>query len=259
VSFSGGVEANHQVSRRSTLSGNYSYRFSNATDSRPAFSYHNFAGRYGYNIGRGLAARVGYGYGEGRYEGNPRRVPLHSLDLGVDYNRSLSFSRRTTLTFGSGSSAVTVEGNTQFGIIGSARLVREIGRSWNASLQYGRNVQVVETWQQPLFTDGVSVEFGGLMTRRLQFHSSVRGSLGHVGRDTEATRVETYSGAAGLGYAFSRSLRLSADYLYYRYELGRDAAVLPNAPGQLNQQSARVTLSVWAPVFTRTRRGDASR
>jgi opacity protein-like surface antigen len=221
--------------------------------------YQNVGGRLTYNIGRGLGARVGYGYGESISKGGRAGVPLHNLDLGVDFNRSLSFSRRTTLSFSTGSSAVTVDGDTQFGLIGSAALVREIGRTWSASLQYGRTVQIVETWQQPLFVDGLSVEFGGLMTRRLQFYSSVRGSLGHVGLGTSDNRVETYSGAAGLGYAFNRSLKVSADYLYYRYDMGRAAAVLPQAFSQLNQQSARVTLSVWAPILTRTRRGDASR
>ena len=68
-----------------------------------------------------MDARAGYTYGEGDYgDGGTREH--HAIDAGVNYNRALSISRQTTLSFGTGTSALRTLGNLRFTITGNARL-----------------------------------------------------------------------------------------------------------------------------------------
>ena len=52
---------------------------------------------------RDLVLHVGYTLREGNYIGTGSAIRGNDLDLGVDYRRALSFSRRTTVSFTTGS------------------------------------------------------------------------------------------------------------------------------------------------------------
>ena len=59
-------------------------------------------GRYRHGLSRYATLRLGYIYRKGAYGFTRIDGPsvVHDIDIGIDYARALSFSRRTTLTFG---------------------------------------------------------------------------------------------------------------------------------------------------------------
>ena len=172
----------HQISRRVSASGGYgAYSSEWSAASRQTLHY----GRAGISVGiaRGLNARAGYGYRQGRYgEGpDPRLVRNHTIDAGVDFSRSLSFSRRTTFSFSTGSTAIRDGSQTHFSLTGQAQLNRELGRSWRATVGYSRDVRFIEQFQEVLLSDGVNASVGGLINRRQSFYASAGVSIGNVG------------------------------------------------------------------------------
>jgi hypothetical protein len=77
-------------------------------------------------------------------------------------------TRRTKLSFGTGlvsvSDQTSTRHTTRHTAIGNAQLTRELGRTWLATLTYDRDVSFVDTFQQPVISDGVSVGLGGLVS-----------------------------------------------------------------------------------------------
>ena len=75
---------------------------------------------------------------------------IHDIDVGVDYARPLSLTRRTTLDFGTGSSVVTMPTldlgqeagatETQVRFVGDVGVTHEMGRTWRLRLGYNRGV-----------------------------------------------------------------------------------------------------------------------
>ena len=117
----------------------------------------------------------------------------HNLNIGVDYRKPLSRSRRTFLRFRTGSviaeeletGAVIgeqvetgagigdpVEGR-RFEATGSASLVHQIGRTWSAQAQYRREVGYLEGFARPVLSDSANGTLGGLLTRRTDFYVNV--------------------------------------------------------------------------------------
>jgi hypothetical protein len=216
---------------------------------------------YTHQVAKGLGARLGYGYTEGRYPSaaQSRTVGSHNLDVGVDFNRALSFSRRTTFSFGTGSSAITDTETTHYRVIGNAQLRHDIGRTWNAALTYSRDLQFVEGFGAPLFSDSLVAGFAGLFHRRVQFTSALGGSFGSAGTATLANDYDTYFATAGLNYAVSRYLNLGIVAFHYRHHFDYLVLLPPGMPPDLARNGLRAYLTLWAPLVHRARRPDAPR
>ena len=116
---------------------------------------------------------------------HPSRPPsFHNIDVGIDYNRPLSFSRRATLAFGTGSTAVQDYTGTHYHLTGNANLNYELNRTWNASLGYTRDAQFLENVRQSVFADSLLASLHGLFTRRFEFYRDgecLPGNGGHGG------------------------------------------------------------------------------
>jgi hypothetical protein len=271
--YSGGVGMSHGLSRRSSMNLQYNYlRRSSLGNDRWLFNQSASAG-YRLSLTQGLAFRTSYGYGVGRYEPNNRSVESHNIDVGFDYGRALSFSRRTTLSFGTGTAAtgvsrsrtdletsVTRDGSRmRLHAAGHARLAHEIGRTWQASLAYQRGVRFVDEIDEPVVGGHSAVAaLGGLFNRRLTFQSTVRAFIRGEGVSS-GRRFDMYLGSASLSLALSRYAGLGVVYAYYRYRFDNDLALPIELPRSLERQSIRAQLSVWAPLFQRVRRTNATR
>jgi opacity protein-like surface antigen len=252
------LELSKGLGRHTSLGAQYTYR--HAGDSlRGDFEMQGVGGTLSHGIARGITARAGYQYGEGRYPGGLRRVRSHNINAGIDVSRQLSFSRRTTVSFGTGSSAVESNGRTHIRATGEASLAHEMGRTWLATLGYHREVRALEFFQDTVFSDSVTAGVGGLLSRRLQLHASGRAVLGSVGLNRQGKQFDTYSGSAGLSYALVRQVSLSLSYSYFQYRFD-DAVALPGGIARhIERQSVRASINVWTPIFNRTRRPDAAR
>jgi hypothetical protein len=249
----------HQVGRRVTLGATYGYRRADYGDDRGEFVYHNAATRVTYNVGRGLGLRAGYGYGQAQFAGDAGPVPNQTIDAGVDFNRALSFSRRTTLSFGTGSTATKVrDGSLDYNLTGSARLNHEIGRSWLAFASFARNVIYHETFREPVLTDAASVGIGGLVSRRLQFSVSANAAYGSVGLSADTGSFTSYFGTTTLAYALSRFANVGVAYAYYKHSFDSRVPLPEGALRALDRHSVRATVSLFAPLYTRARRAHAT-
>jgi len=185
------------------------------------------------------------------------------MSFGLDYNRPLSFSRKTTMAFSTGTAGTYDRSldETSYFLIGSVRLDREIGKTWSAGLVYGRNLRYIESLGGiPLLADTGTFVLQGSFSRRLQFKGRLGASSGNLvgegsdGSSAGSTKTETYFGAAQLSMALTRQLALSADYAYYQYTLP-EALLQTGGPGKNNYQSVRVQLQVFVPLMTRTKTG----
>jgi hypothetical protein len=144
-------------------------------------------------------------------------------------------------------------------LTGNAALKHEIGRSWNAWVGYSRRVLMNETWPDPVVADSLSAGVGGLISRRMQFMSVARGALGKQGLERDAPGFDTAQASATLSYALTRFMNLGLIYSYYQQRFDERAVLSAGVPASAERHSVRATVSLWAPLFQRTRRTDASR
>jgi hypothetical protein len=253
--------ASRQLSARAAFTADYSYDRSDYT-LYPDFSSQNAGFRFTRKLSAGLGLRIGYNYTRTLYGNQQQLAGYHGLDTGVDYNKTLSFSRRTSLSFSTGGSATKYQGSTHFNAVGSATLNHEIGRTWQFNAAYNREVGFFETFGSPFLYDSARVSLGGLIDRRWSFHSSASVVLGALGFGTTASanRFTSYYADAGLSRALTRFVSLGVDYTFYRYGFGETPTLLP--PGytrDMNRNSVHATVNAWLPIFERGRRPNAAR
>ena len=261
VSHNTSVGLSQQVSQRGSFGVSYDQQTTHFSGTRGDFASRGGGARYTHNVAKGLGLRVGYGYRESdRQEAvSSEDVRVHTIDAGVDFNRALSVSRRTVLSFGTGSSAVTDASHTSYHITGSASLRHEIGRTWSAALGYDRSVQFVDVLSESFLSDAASFMFGGMVSRRLSFQSRAGVSFAHPTTSGRGGDFDTYLTSVGVSYGITRYVAVGVDYSYYRYQF-EAGTVLPLGFSQrMDRQGVRAHVSLWAPLVHRARRPDAAR
>ncbi len=221
-----------------------------ASDVSTVRSQHASAG-YRRSLTRNAGLRIGYGYSEGRYslvESGQGPTRQHDLDIGVDYRRSLSLTRRVTFAFSTGSAIIQTQSDTHYRVVGNASLNAAFKRTWNANLTYDRGVEFVGGFEEPFFSDSLIASVGGLLSPRLSYRGTVSYSLGSVLEESSAG-YDTGVVSNRLQYALTRYAALDAEHVYYQYDFDPTIALPTSMPQNLGRQGARVGLSVWLPVF----------
>ena len=252
TSSSTGVIVTHEIGRRSSITMNYAA--STTWLEGETFAMQSATAGYNYRITRYATARVGYGRRRGgrraALAGLPQRsAESHDVDLGVDYSRPLSLSKRTTLAFYSGSSMVPSEGGTHVHLSGGASLTREIRRSWSARLDYGRALQLVETHDEPLLIDSLSLQIGGQVINRLNLGVSTSLTQGQAGFGAGDRSYATYLAAARARWSMSRTLTVYADSSFYRHNFGAAVEIAPRLERHMDSVQFRVGVMTSFPVF----------
>ena len=157
------------------------------------------------------------------------RPLTHDIDLGVDYARPLSLSRRTKLSFGSGSAVTPHNGGVAFNLTGNAMLTRQIGRTWQARVGVTRDVQLLEGFAEPVVANALAANVGGALRHRLMLSSSFTASRGAVGvGPATGNGYLNWTGAVGIAMPLGRrasfdvqaSLRASASTAIGRWPPG---------------------------------------
>jgi hypothetical protein len=227
----------------------------------PDLNAKSVGGRFSYQVAKGFGFHAGYGYREGMYSN--QAVPVtqtpvfHNFDVGIDYNRPLSFSRRATLSFGTGSAAYQDLGVTRYYVTGNANFTYELNRTWNVTSAYSRDAQLIESLRAPVFGDSLTVGLHGLLNRRVDVGASVSGSRGTVG--TVATSdYESYYGNATLVFGVSRRIAITTTYSYFHQVFGRAVDLTPATPQNLNRQTIQAGLTFRLPLISRARRPNAA-
>jgi hypothetical protein len=262
LTTSSAVDLTQAISKNLALYGSYERRSSRA----PTFvydlaSYEAHAG-VRVNLTRYLGLRLGYGYADTKYgtADAPDDFRGQSFDTALDFNRPLSLTRRTTLKFNGGVSAIRDrQRNTHYVATGGATLTRELARSWIASIAYARTAQLLEGFGDPLVSDGVTASTSGLLARRLQLSLRATGSngtFGFGGADRGTRRAEA---VADMVFGVSRYFGLGMSYGYFLREYDRGVQLPPGFSRHIDSQSVQAYVTLWAPLFNRSRRPHASR
>jgi hypothetical protein len=258
---SAGIEQTLHFGRRTTVSLDYTYSRRRISSRASDYQTQSVGGTLRRSLTKDLAVRAGYHLREYDYPALSERQALRvgAADAGVDFGRALSVTRRTTLQFSSGSMVVAGDRTrNQFRVIGEARLAHDMARTWQAGLSYGRNVRFVDSFAEPILYDAVTADWGGLITRRLQFTTSARATWGDVGL-TGRQPYTAYVGSVVLSQALNRYLALSASYFYSQYHFDEALAAPLGVTARRERQGVRVSVTGWVPIFSRARTTNAAR
>jgi hypothetical protein len=251
-----------QITSRSSVSVGGSYDVTQSSGNAIDLTSYSANARYTIQLAKGLGVHAGYGYQEGRYSGSlvasqPSPV-FHNIDIGIDYNRPLSFSRRATISFATGSAAIQDYRGTSYHMIGNANFKYELNRTWLASLGYSRDTQFLQNLRQPVFSDSLSAGLHGLFSRRFEFGATASASRGIVGV-LSADNFSSYFGTVSLTTGLTRTVALHTSYSYFRSTFDRTVDLPGVLQPNLARQTVQAGLSFQLPILSRARRPDAPR
>jgi hypothetical protein len=85
--------------------------------------------------------------------------------------------------------------------------------------------------------------------------SGAQASFGNL----QGSNINQRSGSIGLEVGVSRNLALQTTYGYFQYEFDSSIALPLGVPRLIERQSIKLQLSVWAPLFHRARKPNATR
>jgi hypothetical protein len=252
-SFRYGGNVGLSLSATNHTSVNVAYGYTKTTSSgvRSAdFEVQTAGVSLGHKLTRYASLRVGYSLHEGTYEGSGQPVTrTQNVDVGVDYQKALSLSRRTFLRFNTGSVIASDQaGRRRIQAVGFASLVHQMGRTWTAQAQYRREVRYIEGFVRPVFGDSAGSSVSGLLSRRVDVAVNAAYFTGTEGLTRGSARLDSYWASARLRRALTRTLATYVEYLFYHYGFD-EAAVRPaGLPRTFNRNGARVGLSLWLPL-----------
>ena len=255
--YGGNAEFRMLAAKHSTVTVGYNYSKTDLSrDPRGSFDVQSIGAYLSHRLTESATLRVGYALDESTYEASS--VPstrVQNVNIGIDYRKPLSRSRRSFLRFTTGSIiseqvagiSEPAEGR-RIQAIGSASLVHQMGRTWDARAQYRREVGYLEGFAQPVFSDSANAAVGGLITRRLDVSLSANYMTGTSAVRRNAPRFDSYSASARLRRALHRSLAVYVEYLFYHYNFHELADRPFGLPPEFSRNGARVGLSFWLPL-----------
>ncbi len=254
------VSMSHEFATRVHGGAHYSYYSNNAWSG-------GLGGQYGaqtagagvtVDIAKGFGARLGYSYsGAGFGAANTGAPGYHgqSIDGGLTYSQALSLTRKSSLSFSTGMSAVTDQTlHIRYFMTGAANYSYEIGRSWSMNAAYNRSVDFFQVLAQPTFTDRVSGSIGGGIGRRVQVAAGGGIIKGTIGVTPNAPGYVAADAGGGVRFGLVRNLALSVNYSFYHYNFDQNAILPPGLLRTMDRQSIRLSLDVWAPLWEHARR-----
>jgi hypothetical protein len=265
------ANVSHGLTRTGTLSFTSSYRqtrFGSASGYDDLRSY-SVGGRFQQRLTRYTALRLGYAYRQGDYNllSSRNDVTVHDVDLGVDYARGLSMTRNTQLDFGIGSTVIKqpetgFSGRLGYHVLGNVGLNHQLSRTWRTRVAFNRGVNFVDGLPEPLFSNGLTATASGFVNRRIDMSIEGAYTSGFVGSSSSPeggigtpssvdNDVTAYTATARAHIALSRILASTVEYVFYRYELGRDIVLPSSVPTDPRRHSVRAGLTLWLPLLRR--------
>ena len=248
--YHSGAQISYNLTKRSTASVYYSLTESTA-DNLFGVKSASWGGRFTQGLTRYATLRLGYGKQEASYTSPVRQISaVDTYDIGVDYARPLSFSRRTTVRVSAGTAFFEARNRTHGTVIGQAALRHRVSRDWNLTATFIRGVGFIEGFAEPMLTDSVVSHLEGTIHPRV----TVRGTLGYGngGSDIQmpdGPRYRTYTTGVRTMFALYRGLFAFSEYVFYHYEFEQLSPLHRGAPRQLNRQGIRSGLIYNVPIL----------
>jgi len=211
------------------------------------------------DAGRSGHVNLGYTFKRAQYLGSD--ATAHGLNIGFDYDRPLSPTRRTQLKFSVGSvmlQALAVDasqGNLRqrYQFSGDMALSRQFGRTWQASGAYRRSVGFMEGFSSPVLLDAITVSTTGRFSPRADLLLTASYSLGDaaVARASTSSGFSSYTGNVRTRVALTSFLAVYGEYLYYFYDFSNSILLPIGAPPKMSRNSAHLGLTVYVPMGRR--------
>jgi hypothetical protein len=252
------------LGRRGRLSGDAHFRYTDyarETGLRRDVEDIGLRGEYRHGLSRNSGFTTGYGYRSGNFGyGADTGTTEHRVDVGIDYTRPFSATRRARVAFRVGGSAMDVPSSTfavasgpQYRVQGDVDVAMQFARGWEVTAVYRRGLEYMPALTEPVYVDGFNTAIQGLLTRRLE----VRAGAGYASGEAvfpdsrPGSRFDTYTGNLRLQVAATRTLAFFGEYLYYFYDFAGSAQLLPVIPLGLERNGVRGGLVLWLPVLGR--------
>lgn len=280
-SFSSGTSAGltHKFTPRTALLLKGGYHYDHFTGDNPGYAdvrSQEAGGRVTYSMSRGVQLRLGYTFKQGQYQGSPQ-TNEHDGEIGIDYVRVLSRTRKTTVaislgpTFADGAlqagprpnqvtldnsiaaglpaAGSTLDVRKQYRLVGDASIVHQLNRTWNLRGTYHRGLGYIEGFSSPVFSAAYAASAGGFLSRRTDLSLSAAYSSGESALVGVADQFTTYTGDARLRFMVNKVWATYVEYLFYYYEFGPGITLPPGVPPGLTRNGVRVGLTMLMPVM----------
>jgi len=253
VSYAAGGNASVRVSRKSSLYVSLSDSLQRLLDDDYDTRTLAYGGGYSYSVSKYAALRLGYSqqdtdYG---YSSMPkRRFTQRSYDVGVNYSKPLSISRRTTLSFNTGSSAIDDGQKTYYNLTGSAALNHQMGRTWETNVVYSRGLGVVAGFVEPGIADAVNANVRGNLSSRFMLMATAGYANGNVGLAAVASDYLSYQASTRLEWIVHRERTgIYASYYYYAYQYDPGTETVVPIANDVDRQGVQVGLIFRFPLI----------
>ena len=211
--------------------------------------------KYSHGVGRSSVVSAEYEYRVGELGLAP--LPEHRINLGGEYSRALSTSRRATFRFNISPSSLEISELTPnapvtgrvYRLQGDASVDYQFRRTWRASGSYLRGVEYVAVLTRPIFADSARADLTGLVARRVDVSISAGYAAGDSALTRDSNQLETSTATARVRFALTRTFALYTEYFYYFYDLRGSLLLAPGLPNTFEQHGIRAGLTLWVPVF----------
>jgi hypothetical protein len=240
---------------RATLWVGGNYRYTHVVGSDPNYvdlTSYDAGSRFTYSMDRDVKLRLGYTYKEAQYS-QLLRPTEHDFELGVDYSRPLSATRKMIFAFGvgprlaQGASVANPSAQTS-GMAADASMTYQMTRNWSTRGSYTRGLAFIDGLQAPVSTDAVTGLVTGFLGRRTDVWLSAASSVGHLQQTGTPAPISTYTGDARLRFALSRTLATYIEYLYYDYKFQQGIQLPGGVPSGLTRNGLRLGLTLRTQV-----------
>jgi hypothetical protein len=251
------VTVDHGFTRRGTVSVSGDYRFTDFTDNstgRPDVRSSGIRAQYGYSFSRNSTFTSSYHYRSGQLGfGTTAVTSEQGLDVGMDYNRKLSPTRRATFSFTVGSTRMDVPagptaaniGGTHTDLSAEGSVDYQFNRSWKVRGAYRRGAEFIAELSEPVFVDGVTALLSGDFARRVHWMSSAAYSTGETFQVGTAPNLKTYTANARMDFDLTRTIGSFVEYLYYFYDSSENPTLDPGQLSRIERNGVRAGLTVW--------------
>jgi hypothetical protein len=117
----------------------------------------------------------------------------------------------------------------------------------------------VSEFSEVTLSDSFVFSLGGLLNRRVSFHSGVGVSTGNVGFSSELNNTHSAYAIAGITTALSRLTAIGLDYNFYMHFFGEDIGLPEGVLREANRHAVRAYFTLWTPLLSSGRSLNASR
>jgi hypothetical protein len=219
-----------------------------------------YEGLWTRRLNRDFALRLGYG----RYQVQHRTSALdeyvqEEIEAGIDFSKAFTLVPRTTLAITTQTSIIRQpDHDPHYRLNGEFRLTRRFQRTWRLEFIGIRSSEFLPGFVEPLLADSLSLVMSGMVSRRIEFATSLDGRRGAFGYNAERGDFLMGGSTTNLNIGITRHVGIYGRYGFYRHDAPADVLSLP-AIGTLSRQTISAGITTWLPVFVRERTPSDSR